>query len=586
MKFYEDKKLIALVLLFLVMLVGVWYYKAPLSGVIIMGGVLVFGSLSLVWKESHIKLTALVLMVVLAICSIYLNGLKFGIDFVGGTRIPITLDQSVDQSTMNDFLQTIKSRVSVLGLSEVKVMAVGDNQIYVEVPSNDEKTISFIEQTLAQQGVYEGIVDGKIAVSGDHIYRTSIIALSGTELLQSTGGHGGVPDWGVSFSVDKDGANMFANAAKSKQDYPVYMYLDRPTDAAIFFQRSSFRNALPSDSNEKEGLHAVNDALALDGDNLQAYILDDVQNNTNITPADNVTKAIVSENASASLIAVLKQRGFTVEELNDSQMTPEFMRTASQVLVLDRLESIGLLTAPILSAGVTSGVPNYNFLITGSVQANDSTTRAALANERVKSIESILKGGALPVQITLGSRTTIPSSLGSEFLKLSLIAIASSLVIIALFIGLRYRNLAASMPIVIISLAEFVILMSILGAFTIDLAAMAGILAAIGVGVDAQIVITDELLKEDEHHNTHEKIEMAFSIIKTNIVVAIFNMVPLLFSRLLSGLLLVEIIGFAESTILGALLGYLLTRPAYAAIVEQVLIREQKKEKSGAYPAP
>ena len=47
-------------------------------------------------------------------------------------------------------------------------------------------------------------------------------------------------------------------------------------------------------------------------------------------------------------------------------------------------------------------------------------------------------------------------------------------------------------------------------------------------------------------------------------------MVPLLFSGL------VEIIGFAESTILGALLGYLLTRPAYATIVEKVIESEKK----------
>jgi preprotein translocase subunit SecD len=41
-------------------------------------------------------------------------------------------------------------------------------------------------------------------------------------------------------------------------------------------------------------------------------------------------------------------------------------------------------------------------------------------------------------------------------------------------------------------------------------------------------------------------------------------MVPLLFSGM------VEIIGFAISTILGALLGLLISRPAYAAIIEGV----------------
>jgi len=42
----------------------------------------------------------------------------------------------------------------------------------------------------------------------------------------------------------------------------------------------------------------------------------------------------------------------------------------------------------------------------------------------------------------------------------------------------------------------------------------------------------------------------------------IIAMLPLLFSTSL-----VDIVGFAESTILGALLGVLVTRPAYGAIV-------------------
>jgi preprotein translocase subunit SecD len=578
MNIFEDRKLMGLVFLFAIFLTGIIYYKAPLSGVIIMAGVIIFGSLSLFWKESHIKLAGLVLIVLLALSSIYLNGLKFGIDFVGGTRIPVMLDQAVDQTTMNEFVQTIKGRVSVLGLSEVKVRAIGDNQIYVEVPSSDASTIDFVENTLSQQGVYTGVVDGKIAVSGDHIYRTTISALSGSQLLQN--GKGGVPDWGVAFSVDRQGAEQFADAAKGKQDYPVYMYLDRPTDAVLFMDRTTLKSTIPADSNEKEAMRSMRNALKLENSDIPVYISDDIQNDTNISAATNRTRAIISENTSAQVKEILKQRGFTLLELPDIKMMPEFQRTASQVLELNRLEAVGLLTAPILSAGITSGAPNSNFIITGGVQITDPTLKAQEAAARVKSIESILKGGALPVQISLGSRTIIPASLGSEFLKLSLITIAGSLVVIAVLIGVRYRNLAATMPIVLISMAELAILLSILGAFTIDLAAMAGIIAAIGVGVDAQIIITDELLKKDEHHTTREKIDMAFSIIKTNIVVAIFTMVPLLFSRLLSGLLLVEIIGFAESTILGAILGYLLTRPAYAAIVEGVLAREQKEKPS------
>lgn len=185
----------------------------------------------------------------------------------------------------------------------------------------------------------------------------------------------------------------------------------------------------------------------------------------------------------------------------------------------------------------------------------------------------------MPVGISLGSRTTIPAMLGKEFLNLSLIGIIASLVAISILVGVRYRNVRATLPIIIISLAEFVILLSILGSFTIDLAAIAGILAAIGVGIDAQIVITDELLKKD-NRSVEEKTEHAFAIIKTNVIVASLSMLPLLFSKVISGVVVVEILGFAISTILGALLGYLLSRPAYAAIVEYILGTEEHEKEA------
>jgi preprotein translocase subunit SecF len=35
-----------------------------------------------------------------------------GIDFNGGTRIPVILEEPVDQTTMNELVQTIKKRVA------------------------------------------------------------------------------------------------------------------------------------------------------------------------------------------------------------------------------------------------------------------------------------------------------------------------------------------------------------------------------------------------------------------------------------------------------------------------------------------
>lgn len=567
MEFYKDKKFIFMLALFAILTAGIIFYST-FSGLFLILALIIFGTLCLFWKEPHIKLSGLALVVILALANIGINGMNFGIDFSGGTRIPVLLEQSVDQDTMNELVQTIKKRASVLGLTEVKVYALGNTQVNVEIPSSDEERIKFVEDVLSHQGVYMGVVDGKVAITGEHIFSTSIVPATPQHLAQSGA------DWGVSFSVDREGAEQFASAAYGKADYPVYMYLDRPMDADIFYTREQIRNAMLEDSGEKESINALKDALELDDEDadvnatIHVYLLDDLDlSNLSITPRTNKTLAIISENVSEEYKNALEGIGYTIKEVSEEEISPDFTRTRTGVLVTNRIEAAGLLSSPVLSSGITSGIPNYNYAITGGVEAVDPTAKRQEAIERQKSIESILKGGSLPVQISLGSRTVLPASLGIEFLNLSLIGIASSLIVISLFIGIRYMNIRATMPIVAISLAELVILLSILGSFTIDLAAMAGIIAAIGVGVDAQIVITDELLKRDKRA-IYEKIEGAFEIIKTNVIVATLSMLPLLFSGL------VEVIGFSISTILGSLLGYLLSRPAYAAIVEKILGKE------------
>jgi preprotein translocase subunit SecD len=558
MEIIRNPKFQILALLFLLFLAGITIY-AKFAGLLLILSLFVFGTLSIIWHEKEIKIAGLGALVLLSLICIGINGMKFGIDFSGGTRIPVVLDQPVDSNTMNEMVQTIKKRASLLGLTEVKVRAIGSTEIDVEIPGSDELQISFIEQILAHQGVYQGIVDGKIAITGEDVYSTSIRQMTAQE-MQSSGN-----DWGVSFSINKDGGDRFAKAVKGKANYPLYMFLDRPTDAAVFISFKDLSFSAPAVATKEQLLKQATDALKLTegGNPIPVYLIDELKNIS--APATNKTKAIISSQTPQELKDRLVAAGYNLAETDPVDFTPQFesSRTSGEIS-LQQWKAVGLLSSPFLAPSVTTGVPGYYYSIGGPVKAVPGKSAAVVALENVKTIESVLKGGSLPVQISLGSRTTLPASLGSEFLRLSLIGIGASLVAISILMGIRYRHMKAVLPIVVISASELVILLAILGSFTIDLAAMAGILAAIGVGVDAQIVITDEILKKDGL-KLDDKMAHAFDIIKTNVVVAIIAMVPLLFSGL------VEIIGFAISTILGSLLGFLISRPAYAVIVEKIL---------------
>ncbi|MCX8195061.1 MAG: hypothetical protein N3G22_03075 [Candidatus Micrarchaeota archaeon] len=512
-----------------------------------------------IWKKNSVRIAGLLAVILLSLFSIAFNGVKFGIDFSGGVRIPVLLEKPVDSLTMDEMVATIKTRAAAFGLAEVKVRPIGDSEIYVELPQSSPELVKDVETVLLQQGVYSGIVDGKLAISGSDIYTGSITRVPSQYL------HGA--DWGVSFSVTQAGATKFANVVKGKANYPLYMFLDRPSDAIVVISEKTLTasakkaGAVPISKAKAHDL--ARSALRLEGDDIEVYIEEELAKNFTLSPKTNRTRAIVQ--AGSPLAAKLREAGFVVAEKSEEDMTPSFSISAAMPAsdAINEWKAVGLLSAPRLVPSVTEGVPNFAYTINGPASGSTPAERAKDALRKEKEVESILKGGALPVQISIGSKTVVPAPLGAEFLRLSLIGILFSLVAISLMVSLRYRNLKIVLPMIFISLAELTILMAIIGAFTIDLAAMAGILAAIGVGIDAQIVVTDELLKKEEE--TRKRMEKAFGIITTSVTVAVVAMLPLL---LFSGL--VEVIGFATATILGALLGLFISRPAYGAIAERL----------------
>ena len=104
--------------------------------------------------------------------------------------------------------------------------------------------------------------------------------------------------------------------------------------------------------------------------------------------------------------------------------------------------------------------------------------------------------------------------------------------------------------------------------WNMDLAAVAGIIIAIGTGVNDQIVITDETLRgERAAYDWKQRIKNAFFIIMAAYFTIVVAMVPLLFAG--AGLLK----GFAITTIIGASIGVFITRPVFVRVIE-ILLRE------------
>ncbi len=284
------------------------------------------------------------------------------------------------------------------------------------------------------------------------------------------------------------------------------------------------------------------------------------------------------------------------------QGSGEYLEDSEIFLYLD-----GELITNLRIAGSLGGVPYTTPQIEGSRSTREEAKKESLQ------LQTILRSGSIPIQIEVLSTDIISPTLGRNFLSSAGYIAALGAVVVLIIVFVRYRKIKISFPMALVSVSEALIILGIaaindssvwafvlfiniiiiglawwkkhevdilavLGAlsvpvlgiamsWTIDLPAIAGIIASIGVGVDHQIIIADEALKGTKKKLTtlKEKLRSAFFMIFSAASTTVFAMLPLMF-------LVAEFVrGFALTTIIGIWVGITITRPAYARIIETLV---------------
>lgn len=234
-----------------------------------------------------------------------------------------------------------------------------------------------------------------------------------------------------------------------------------------------------------------------------------------------------------------------------------------------------LITSPEVSAELASGTPSTQVQVSGGAESKDA------AQTKAKELETLLKSGSLPVKVKIVGISSVSAELGEKFTNGALLAGLLSILVISFIIIIRYRNPILVIPIILTTLAELIIVLGVASIikWNIDLAAIAGIIASVGTGVDDQIIITDEVLFADNSKKTKrtsKKIESAFFIIFASAGTLIAAMLPLGyigFSRGYTGIGMLS--GFAFTTVLGVLIGIFFTRPVFAKFIEDIVIKNK-----------
>ena len=187
--------------------------------------------------------------------------------------------------------------------------------------------------------------------------------------------------------------------------------------------------------------------------------------------------------------------------------------------------------------------------------------------KNMKELATIISYGSLPTTFEVERIEKIPPTIGKIVLSSVFLAGILGFISISLLIFSVYRNIKASFLIISNMIIEIFITVAIgiLIGQTFDLPALAGVLIAIGTGVDDQILTVEEILKGKKELKVEKKVWKIIFIVISSFITILFAMFPLLFAGL--GLLR----GFAVMTIIGALVGAFITRPAFVKIAEKVL---------------
>jgi preprotein translocase subunit SecD len=486
--------------------------------------------------------------------------LDFGLDLRGGTRITLTPKENATKDMIDQVVATLQTRANVYGLKEIRFYSVrgieGDYFVQIEATGVGREVV---DELLSKQGSFEAWVDKPVDVFGeqaimelgDDSYTIGLVGNKSISLDDRTiNENDNFTVGGINFRYINRTSNRVSLAAEVYTGKDIELVYSDPQHSGVFPRGNIF----------------------------QFYFV-----------------VLVSQEGAQRFADVTTG----IPSYVDFNTGERYLDSKIYLYIDGQLVSD-------LQIGETLGGQVYT---TPQIQGSRVTMEEAI-QEKLK-LQTILRSGALPTTLETSSIQIISPTLGSEFFNSAGIALVLGALVVTTIVFVKYRRVGVAIPIVLMSLSEVVIILGIaavndawiwstvlvinflvilmawwknnevdmfawagallipllgMASWTIDLPAIGGILAAIGTGVDHQIIIADETIsgkkEKQKSYTIKDKIKMAFFIIFGASATTIAAMVPLMSI----GIGLVR--GFAITTIIGVLVGILITRPAYARIVE------------------
>ena len=379
--------------------------------------------------------------------------LELGLDLRGGSQLTVQVQPAGDITRVgSEEMEAVKAvlerRVNGLGVAESTLQTVGDTQLVLQLPGEQDPTRA--ARVLGSTAMLEFRAQ-KPGAEGDlrslRQLRSQVRAIL---RLREEQARTGDTDDNDDFDFDQlaEAQKLFGLEGEATSETDQLKQLLEKVNAEIVQQ---FEPA------------------ALTGKDLVTAGRQPLQNNPN---SWEVTLSFNSDGAEA------------------------FAELTKSIAGTDRLLGIVLDGQAISEASVG---PQFQ---AAGISGGAASISGNFTAEEARELEVQLRGGSLPLPVEIIEVRTIGPTLGAENIRRSLVAALSGLAFVAVFMVLAYR-LPGGVAVVALSLyALFNLAMYALIPVTLTLPGIAGFILSIGMAVDANVLIFERIKDELRRGNT------------------------------------------------------------------------------------
>ncbi len=431
---------------------------------------------------------------------------KLGLDLEGGTEMtlePVLADptQQVNQGQLEKARDIISQRVDSYGVAEAEVTTQGGRNIVVSIPGTpDATTLDAIRKPsqLRFRAVLAADAGSPQATSTSTGTETS-----GTGTPSST-----ATTPGPAFTLDTPPTSAATSANRAIPQALMADPTPAPTSATDGSTAPATPTATPTDASDTAWItpEILDQFTKLDCSKPEAVN----------AVTDDPTKPLVTcseDKAAKYILGPVEVDGTDIADASAGYQTSQNGQPTNVVEVMlkftgDGAKKFGDVTTRLIGL---QGVRNQFAIVLDKQVISAPTTQAAITNgqasitgnftiESARALANQLKFGALPMSFTLQTQDDISPTLGSEQLKLGLLAGLIGMLLVVIYSLFQYRllGLVTVASLVVAAVLTYGVLTFLGWAynFRLTMAGVTGVIVAIGVTADSFIVYFERIRDE------------------------------------------------------------------------------------------